>query len=242
MGRRVSVAGLGILRGAGQVAACSVRGWDANDLVENTPVYSANARFCVVVRWREGLSDFTNERAGTYFHMDDPAPPDEAEHGFPPPPKTVIAALYEMEANARRLLAEIPLDIEKTGQVLVTDSGRYLVAVRGPGSRGCNADVAEGDPLITVYDAKGAQAGALKVVDVFTPSDVLQFSLNRVGADFSLRHETQDREVVVIAIPTPRQEGKEMRYVERRVDVATAEVLDERRNIYPVPRSYATPA
>ncbi|HEX7679615.1 MAG TPA: TonB family protein [Thermoanaerobaculia bacterium] len=233
MARRFTLAALLILLGAGQVAACSMKGLDPSDLVENTPVYSANGRFCVVVRWQEGLADFTSQLAGTFFHMDDQSPRDA------PPRKTVIAALYESGTKSRRLIAEIPLDIEKTGDVLVPDSGRYLV-VRGP-SHGCDPGAREGDTLVTIYDAEGARVGALKVEDVFTPSDVLQLSRGHVPV-CQLRHESQDQEVVVLSVYVPQQEGNEPRYEERRIDVATAALLDPRRDIYPVPRSYATPA
>ena len=173
--------------------------------------------------------------------MDDPEPLDGAEHDVPAPPKTVIAALYESGMKSRRLVAEIPLDINKTGEVLVADSGRYLV-VRGPQSRGCYPDSLEVDPLFTIYDAEGGRVGSLKAEDVFTPSDVLQLTLGHIGPDYKLRHESQDQEVVVLSIPAPREEGKEPRDEERRVDVATATLLDPRRDIYPVARSYATPA
>jgi TonB family protein len=235
MARQFALAALLILLGAGQVAACSMKGLDPNDLVENTPVYSANGRFCVVVRWNEGLADFTSQLAGTFFHMDDPAPPDAA------PPKTVIAALYESGTRSRRLIGEIPIDIEKAGDVLVSDSGRYLV-VRGPASHGCNPGTFEGDTLVTIYAAEGYRVGALKVEDVFTPSDVLQLTLGHVVPACQLRHESQDQEVVVLSVYVPQQEGSEPRYEERRIDVATAALLDPRRDIYPLPRSYATPA
>jgi TonB family protein len=118
--------------------------------------------------------------------------------------------------------------------------GQYLV-VRGP-SHGCYPGTREGDTLVTIYDAEGSRIGALKVEDVFTPSDVLQISLGHMVLAYQLRHESQDQEVVVLSVPVPRKEGNEPRYEERRIDVATAAVLDPRRDIYPVPRGYATPA
>jgi len=234
--RRFEIAALLILLSAGQIAACSMKNLDPNDLVENTPVYSANGRFCVVVRWQEGIADFTSVQAGVFFHMDDPAP---AEHEDPPPRKTVIAALYETGTSGRRLVAEIPLDINKTGQVLVADSGRYLV-VGTP--RSCFSGVIAGETLVTIYDSDGSQKGSLTVDDAFTPSDVLQLTMHRIDPDIQLRHESQDREVVILSMPRPREEGKELRNEERRVDIATAAPLDPKRDIYPVPRGYATPA
>lgn len=214
MARRFALAAFLIFLGASPVAACLMKNLDPNDLVENTPVYSANGRFCVVVRWHEGLADFTSQLASAFFHMDD------AERDVPPQSKTVIAALYESGTKSRRLVAEIPLDVEKTGDVLVPDSGRYLV-VRGP-SHGCDPGAREGDTLVTIYDAEGSRVGALKVEDVFTPSDVLQLSLGHVVPDCQLRHESQDQEVVVLSVYVPQQEGNEPRYEERRIDVATA--------------------
>jgi TonB family protein len=208
---------------------------DPNDLVENTPVYSANGRFCVVVRWQEGIANFTSVQAGAFFHMDDPAP---VEHEDPPPRKTVIGALYESGTKGRRLIAEIPLDVNQAGQVLVADSGRYLI-VRGPQTRGCIRGMTGSDTLVSIYDSEGAQKGSLKIDDVFTPSDVLRLTWD---PDVKLRHESQDQEVVVVSIPAPRLEGQEPRDEERRVDVATVALLDPKHDIYPAPRSYATPA
>jgi hypothetical protein len=61
------------------VLACSMQSYDANDLVENEPEWSANGRFAVVVRWFEGIPDFKSERAGKVFGFDNPAG-DEQEH------------------------------------------------------------------------------------------------------------------------------------------------------------------
>jgi hypothetical protein len=191
-----------------------------------------------LVRWQEGIADFTSVQAGVFFHMDNPA---SAEHDDPPPRKTAIAALYESGTKARRLIAEIPLDINKTGQVLVADSGRFLI-VRGPQTGGCIRSVIAGDTLVTIYDSEGAQKGSLTVDNAFTPSDVLQLTMSGIDPRIQLRHEGQDREVVVLSIPAPREKGEEPRDEERRVDLDTAALLDPKRDIYPVPRSYATPA
>src|SRR5207249_2070758 len=114
------------------------------------------------------------------------------------------------------------------GQVLVSDSGRYLV-VRGQ-SHGCIGGVIAGETLVTIYDSEGAQKGSLTVDDAFTPSDVLQLTMSRIDPDVRLRHESQDGEVIVLSVPAAREEGKEPRDEERRVDVATAAMLDPKRD------------
>lgn len=77
MARRFTLAALLIFLGVGQVAACSMKGLDPNDFVENTPVYSANGRFCVVVRWNEGIADFSSQwpaRISTWTTPNTPFP------------------------------------------------------------------------------------------------------------------------------------------------------------------------
>lgn len=239
MVRRFAVAAFVILFGARQVAACSGRNWGENDLVENTPVYSANGRFCVIVRWNEGVADFATERAGKAFGWDKPKPVDDSEQVVVER-KTVTAAFYEIKGGTRRLISEIPLDIGSVGDVLVPDSGRYVVAVRAFGYGGCGRYAEERDPLVAVYNAVGTRVGGFTVGDVFNSYDVLQLSSSS-GVSFTLRHETEDREVVVLSIAAPHEEGKEQRYVERRVDVVTAALLDEKREIYPAPHVYAEP-
>src|SRR5947207_11762248 len=114
---RVAVAAILGLFVASEIFACSAKNWDPSELVENTPVYSANGRFCVVVRWYPGVADFKSARAGD---IADAVAADE---------KSLTAAFYE----GRRLVAEIAIDRGLFGDVLVADSGRYLVVVRGLG-------------------------------------------------------------------------------------------------------------
>src|SRR5947208_6895957 len=151
---------------AADVLACTGRNWNANDLVENVPVYSANARFCVVVRWYDGVADFTAERAGKVMGFDNPMAMETADD-VRPPRKSVIAALYESAAKGRRLIGEIPIEIESFGEVLVADSGRYVIAVRRLGTGGCGGHALESDPFLTIYTSEGTRAGALRVGDVF---------------------------------------------------------------------------
>src|SRR5215212_3945292 len=119
------------------LAACSVAAWDPNDLVANEPIYSANRQFCAVVRRYDGIADFTSERAGKVFGLDNPEPADADAISAPAPQsETVTAALYEMTPRGRRLVAEIPLDRATTDEVLVSDSGMALVAIRHLGGSG----------------------------------------------------------------------------------------------------------
>src|SRR4029079_9522964 len=185
--RRVAAIAVIALVAAQEVVACSGRIWEDNDLVENEPDWSANRRFCAVVRWHEGIADFTSKLAGAFFRMDDDRTNEEiAEDARALVPRpTVIAALYESQPWGRVRINEIPLDIASVNDVLVSDSGRYLVAVRRLGTGGCTAHATKDDPFVTIYRADGSVIASWKVGDVLEASDLLNV---HISATFALRH------------------------------------------------------
>jgi len=211
-----------VLLSARELAACSISSGGLNGVLENRPVCSANGRFCAIARWHEGVPDF-----GSRVADERPFDPD-AE----PPPRrhTVTTALYE----SRTLLAEIPVDVDAAGDMLVSDSGQYLVATRDPGAR-CGDWPDAADPLITIFKSNGSRVAALTLGDVATPYDVMKVRLADVG--FALRPESDTRELIVISFAVSNTET-----VERRVDLATGALLDEKRPIFPPPRITATPS
>lgn len=241
--RRLAYATLLILALGGEASACSGWQWQANDLVTNEPVSSANGRYTAVVRWHEGVRDFTSERAGKFFSLDHPEPPapfdDEEPAADPAPPQqTVIAALYENAPRTRRLVAEIPILREHIDQVLVPNSGQYLVATRRL-QAGCGHTAGKDDPIITIYRTDHSRTGPLTFGDLLTPYDLQQ--LAREHLHFGLRRESETLETVIVTIPAP-PEGNTPRSAERRVDVHTAKLLDPKDALYPPPRVYVTPA
>lgn len=209
--------------------ACSARTWDANDLVTNEPVCSANGRYCAVVRWHEGVPDFGSRRAGDALGLD--VPEESRTSTDDPPRKSVTAAVYDV-TQGRRRIGELPLDVAYAGTVLVSDDGRHLVAAR-PG-RACGSPPAAEDPMLAVYRLDGSRAGALLARDLFTPDDLSR--LSSANVEVELRHESDVREVVVIRVLDQRNA------VERRVDLATATLLDAKTDIFPRPRVFAAPA
>jgi TonB family protein len=84
------------------------------------------------------------------------------------------------------------------------------------------------------------RARSVAINDVVTPYDATQLSSTFI--DFELRHESAEREVVVISILASELKEKVARYETRRVDIATAATLDEKREIFPSPHTYATAA
>ena len=208
------------LLGAGEVAACSMLSWDPDRLLENEVVSSANGRFRAVVRWHDGVPDFTSRRAGDVF-------PDGAPVG-----SQVTVALYES-----RLLAEIPIDRSRVDEVFVSDSGRYLVALQRLSGSNCGYSESK-DPFVTVYRADGVLVGSLKVEDVLGSWDLWNVihGLRYGGVVYGLRPESDTREVFVVKIQTSDTE-----WVERRIDVATAVLLDPKVDIFPKPRAYVVP-
>src|SRR5258707_1160651 len=126
MGHLVAAACVLLLFPALEVTACSTGGWNPDDLVQNEPVYSANGRYCAIVRWYD-VADFHSERAGKVFHLDPEYGSDEKEPV--PAPTHVTVAWYEVTAAGPRRIAEVSIPRQMT-QILLADSGRYLAAVR----------------------------------------------------------------------------------------------------------------
>jgi len=229
MKSRVAVAVL-LVSLAANAGACSMRNWDPNDLIENTPVMSANGRYTAVVRWWPDIPDFKSERAGKVLHFDDPPTYDVEGNEFfesAPRPELVTTALYESGV----LLHEFAIKQDSFTTVLVPDSGRYLVAYRSFGGGGCYPRAEETDPLLTIYTRDGAQVATVHVNDVLTSWDVQQMNSGFHRFAVSTRSESDRHEVVVVSIDDR---------IERRIDLPTGALLDPKNDIYPKPHVWAT--
>jgi|GEM_PF-1278153 len=233
---RLALAVLFALLSAREVLACSLKSWSPDELVTNAPVYSATGRFSAIVRWAEAVADFSSERAGKVFGSDNPPADNEWVDDFSmvrkPDPIVVTTAIYESREGRRLLLGTIPLGIATFSDVLVSDSGRYVVAVQT--YAGCDANPRSFDPLVTIYRTNGSPVATIKLGDI--ANDYAVFRLREyLPIEFVLRHESDTREVVAISIPS-RFDGDVA-----RVDVATGKLLDEPRPIFPEPHTFVTP-
>jgi hypothetical protein len=220
---------------ASSALACSGRTFEPNELIENPTTWSANGRFCVIVRWHPTIADFGSERAGTVYGLDVPERLTETEPR--PVPQTVTAAFYELRGRSRVLVAEIPLTPDDAASdVFVSNSGRYVVAVHNLGMRGCTGQPTTEDRFLSIYRIGQTQFSTWKVGDVVSAYDLMQLSGKLVGVE--LRGESGDREIVALRIPAPA-EG-DPRFEERRIDLATGSLLDPKRDIYPTPHGFAS--
>lgn len=210
-----------VLLSARELAAC-VDGhvWDPNEVVENTPVYSANGRFCAIVRWNDGIPDFGNRLAGELFNPD-------AEPEAEPAPRSVVVPVGWYES--KRLLTEIPVSVDVINDVLVSDSGRYLVAV----NRGW-PDVDA--PLLTIYKSNGSRVATVNIGDVATRYDITQLH-GVADVEFALRPVSDTREVIVISFRVSPTE-----IAERRVDLTDGTLLDEKRPLFHPPQATVMPS
>lgn len=214
----VTVFALLAARGA---QACSAMSWTPETLLENEAVSSANGRFKAVVRWYEGIPDFSSRLAGEVFSEDRPAP-------LP----SVTVAFYGSQR-----LAEIPIERSRADEVFVSDSGRYLVVLAQLSGGGCSGHSTAEDPFVTIYTAEGTLVGSLTVGDFLGSWDLWSVvSDHRHNVEYELRHESDTREVFVVKIQTSATD-----WAERRIDVTTAALLDPKTDIFPRPRVYATP-
>jgi hypothetical protein len=235
-GRLAAVAALIILT-ACPVLACEGRNLDPNDLVENPVTWSANGRFCVIVRWHRTIADFTTERVGTVYGLDNPEPLTESEVEPPPPSPAVPAVLYESRGPARVPVAEIALNgIDASSELFVSNSGRYVVAFHRLGMGGCSGQSLPDDRFLAIYRIGAAQVVAWNVGDVLGDYDIVQ--LFGKSVEVELRNESDDREIAALRIPANRN-GEQSRIEERRVDLNTARLLDPKKDIYPTPRAFA---
>jgi hypothetical protein len=192
--------------------ACSARSWSPEDLVENTPVPSANGRYAAIVREHD-VPDFASDLAANVMREDAPRPE-----------RTEIA-VYELEG--RRLLGVIALGDGDGREVLVSDSGTAVAVGRSPL---CGGALRASDVLVSVYRTSGERAGVLRAASAFNEYDLAH--LRGVDVGFELRHESDTREVVVV-----RAAG-----AERRVSLEDAAMLDPKTDILPRPRVFVTAA
>src|ERR1051326_1300480 len=204
--------------------ACEIILPGPTDVVENPKTYSANQRYCVVLREYERLPGF---KEGMLANVTDP------ETGSEWPRTTITAALYEMNGESHRLISEMKLDVDASRFLLVSDSGKYVIAIQPLVGRYCEGSSVADHPIVTIYAADGSRAGGLKANDVFTDYDIWRLAYDLLpDLDFKLEQDGEGRELVVISV----DQGA----ATRRVDVATARLLDEKREIFPPPRIYAT--
>ena len=203
---------------AAVILACSLPVWYPDTVVRNEPVYSRNGRFCAIVRRVEGIPDFGSKLAGELPEFDENAPPQT----------TITTALYE----GHSLIAEIPIDIHALDNVLVSDSGRYVVGVARNSQSTCGGAGNVSDVVIAIYRSDGTHVRSITLGDLGADT----YDAGRLHYSdwivYELRAESDAREVVVFSI-----EGQE-----RRVDLATGELLDPKHELFPHPHVFVTAA
>lgn len=198
------------------IVACSLATWDPHAILENTPVYSRNGRFCAIVRHNEGVPDFGSSIARELPEYDENTPSRN----------TVTTALYE----ERSLIAEIPIDVQAAQNVLVSDSGQYLVALAHFNSGVCAYAHSPSNVVIAIYRSNGALVRSIRLSDLGADgydADLLRFA---EPAQFQLRSESDTREVVALSVA-----GQE-----RRIDLATGELLDPKHEFFRHPHVFVT--
>ena len=194
------------------VVACSTFTLaDPDALIGNEPAFSPNGHYAAVVRWHDDVPDFKKVRER------------ELQWAYS---TSINVGWYAVDARDRTLFREITLNRGSFTSVLPSDSGRYLVALQAV-HRGCSNRSGENDLLVTIYGIDGALIAQVKAGDYFEPYDLEYLSFS---ADFSLRTESDGREVVAISVPVKDRSET------FRIDLATGALLDEKRPIYPRPR------
>ena len=178
------------------------RSYQRGELVENPRFHSANERFCLVVRQYDRLGDFDAKPAEVVFRWDEPRVESE-------PPEEVTGALYD----GNHLLATFPIRRTHAQDILVADSGEYVVAYGSPRS----------DPFAAIFRADGTLIRELTLEEVLTPND--RESVLADGFALSLRED-----ILVFRVHNS----------ELRIDLDTGKLLDPKRNLFPTWRVWTT--
>lgn len=193
----------------------------SDEMVTNEPVFSSNGRYLVIEREIEQLKDFESARADTIFNFDSPAQFDDSDQPAKEPRKTMTFAVYE--AMTRRRLSEFVIPAADTGTVFVSDSGRYIVIVH-PLDGFCHyADVDPAGTFVTIFRSDGTVVGRLTAADVLTMNDISHFKSEFAGV--TSRLDGEEYELLVLTIAG----------YERRIDLASAKLLDEKLNVIAQP-------
>lgn len=198
------------LMSAAQALACSAMNLREDTLLENTPVYSENRRF-VAIRREWNVPDFKSELAASVWNRalaEQPA-----------------VAWYEETRGGHRLIGEFAIEPRN---LLVADSGRYLVAWENGSHGPCYPLIEPDDVVVTIVRSDGLLVRSLKATDVLTDHDLRQ------PAKFASAELRQDALVLVV--------GESPTWKERRVDLATGMLLDPKDDAWPNPRVVAAPA
>lgn len=234
--RHALLAGLLLLLPAAKGIACSARQWDPEEFVANEPVYSANGRYCAILRWHD-VPDFSSERAGKVFRLD--SRNDNEDYIPPPYPEERTVAWYEVTPAGHRRIAELHVSSSLT-EMLVADSGRYLVMGRTIHPGMCTASPEAKDTVVAVYRADGSTVGSLTAGDILAESDL--HPLQTATDDAAIRTESQDTERLILSFDIRTDWQGPPVWRERRIDLETARLLDDKRPLFPLPRIYAEPA
>jgi hypothetical protein len=237
MSARLAAVAAFIIFTASPVLACTAKAVEPNDVVENRPTWSSNGRFCIIVRWWPTIADFTSQRAGDvmdFGNTEQLTPSDTASP--PPPPSMITAALYESRGRSHVLVAQMELNRDDAAsRLFVSDSGRYVVAFHNVWIA-CSGPPTSESRLLAVYKIGQPQVAAWTVGDFLSAYDVMQ--LSGKPAEVELRSESDEREIAALRIRAP-DVIDQTRIEERRVDLATASLLDPKRDIYPAPHVFA---
>ncbi len=185
----------------------SPRTWQPDEMLENTQVCSGDRRLCVVVREYPETSDFGSIRADEVYDFDG-----EELGRRVPQPERLTAAIYK-----NGVLADTMLLPESFAEVLVSESGRFVVITRFDDSR------------IDVRTAAGDEH-TLTPRDVFAPGDLEAFTRGLLLVRTSLRSEN-DRDLLAITLRD---------YGEITIDLETCARLGPMLNLYPAARTWVT--
>lgn len=190
----------------------SVKSWQRGEPVENPRSYSADARFCFVARIYDRLGDFDAKPAEVVFRWDEPeAQPAEPRSGY-------TGALY----GGNHLIGTFAIPDLYSEHVLISESGAYVVAT----PRNVDDGV-----MATVFRADGTRLLDIRSADVLTSGD-----LAALGGELRPALSVRD-EMLIVHVPASVNLAQ---FEEVRVDLATGRLLDEKRDICPVWRTWAT--
>jgi hypothetical protein len=152
--------------------------------LQNPTTYSTNRRFAAILRVHEKVPDFG--RRPTSLVLKDPIPKWN----------NVLLAVYDH----REKISEFHVDFNLVDDLLVSDSGKYVVGILRTKSYPCfDPPRLLEDQIATIYGVDGTLIATLKVKDVVLESDLSVYDPYEMPLEYSVRTERDGGEALLIS-------------------------------------------
>lgn len=234
---RLILMAIALVLGAGEsVGSNAEPRLSRNTIIENVRYSSPNGRFVLVMRQFQDVPDLKGRRADRIFRFSIRertkaaggswmfTQPNRGHYAGGPAFPVSTAALYDEKLRIALIRFDFPW---RGGEVRVSDSGRYVVILPdGPFNN-------ERSPEVSIYRSDGSPSRHLFADEVLSPNDRWDRIFYSVTPSIRENDES-GRDLLLLTVP---ESPKAI-----RIDLEAGSRLSELRDIFPSPRTWATPA